>query len=583
MALKLSELGEAGKLVSLSGSIGMEAEDYRYEMLASTRERLRLRGRFDLNARGYVWDPRFVVFDAGVTLQDETVRTREAGLDGDTGVDTLGYRFSTTWFGGRPNPLTIYANSSQSTVADFWTPSYELSTRSEGMRWGLDNRWVGRTGFYVDHTVSESRSTAVPRSEENLSLGLDANRTIRAQQWGESALSYGYRHTAWDEKVYGSSHRQNHLYLNDRSLFGEKATLTANLTFYDRSDDWGRVLSGAHGLDSQFLGFNSMLNVQQTDMLRHYYTLGFSMSDVGSSRSVSQNLSGGLSYRFNRVWQASGMLGVNATRSEWAQSFPSASGSQNSSSLTGSAALTYADSFGNFLVTGGYSLALAQSDTFSTTAGLPDQRYTTHSVDLGYTRTGSPRYADSLQLRMSRTVGEPSGDELNARYSVTSTLSQQNLLQGSAEYRRYRQEYAAWSALAPLPDAYSYVMTDTQSARVEVGWLHRFSQSGSVMLSAGLTSGTSQGVSLDTRYAQARGNVILRGNLHWTALLRAEQIEGTAYTAGDKLTVESDLNYRIGKWQATARYRYRDARQDFAPFKERSMTVMLKRDYDLRF
>lgn len=583
MALKMSELGGAGKLVSLSGSFGMEAEDYRYDMAAGTRERTRLRGRFDLTGRGYLWDPRFAVFDAGLTLQTETVNTKDAGVNGETGLDTLGYRLSTTWFGNRPHPLVIYANSSQSTVADFWSPSYDLSTRSEGVRWGLDSIWAGRTSFYVDHAVSESRSTIVPRSEENLSLGLDASRTVRAQQWGESALSYGYRYTAWDDKVYGSGHRQNYLYLNDRSLFGEKATLTANLTFYDRSDDWGSVLSGAHGLDSQFLGFNSMLNVQQTEMLRHYYTLGFSMNDVGSSQSMTHNLSGGVTYRFSSTWQASGMLRMNTTRSEWADPLSGATQSQDSKALSGSAAVTYSDTFGNYFVNGGYSLAAMQSDASATVAGLPDQQNLTHSVDLGYTRAGSPRYADSLQLRLSRTVGEPSGDEANLRYNVTSTLSQQNLLQGVAEYRRYRQEYAVWSALAVAPGAYHYAMTDTQSARVELGWLYRFSQSGSVMLSVGATDGTSQGVSLDTRYVQVRGNTTLRGNLHWTALLRAEQVDGTAYIAGDKLTAESDLNYRIGKWQAIARYRYRDARQDFAPFKERSMTIVLKRDYDLRF
>ncbi len=123
MALKMSELGGAGKLASLSGSFGMEAEDYRYDMAASTRERTRLRGRFDLTGRGYLWDPRFAVFDAGLTLQKETVKTRDAGVNGDTGLDTLGYRLSTTWFGNRPHPLLVYANSSQSTVADFWSPS----------------------------------------------------------------------------------------------------------------------------------------------------------------------------------------------------------------------------------------------------------------------------------------------------------------------------------------------------------------------------------------------------------------------------------------------------------------------------
>lgn len=583
MALKMSELGAAGKLVSLSGSMGLEAEDYRYELTDGTRDRTRLRGRFDVNGRGYVWDPRFAVFDAGLTLQTETVRTREAGTDGDTELDTLGYRLSTTWFPNRPDPLLIYANSSQSTVADYWTPSYDLSTRSAGMRWGFDNRWSGTTRLYIDRTTSESRSTVVPRSETHLSLGLDGERTIRPKEWGESALSYGYRRTAWDEKVYGSSQRQDYLYLNDRSLFGEKATLTANLTFYDRTDEWGGLLSGGLGLDSRFLGFNSTLNVQRSDIFRHYYSLGLSLNDVGSTQSLAHNFTGGVSYRLNDKWLASGMLGMNGTHSEWLPD-PSANAvGQDTRSFSGSASLAYSSTFGKYLVTGGYGVAFMQTDVSATASGLPPERSVTHNVDLGYTRTGSPLYTDSLQLRVSQTLGEPSGDEYNIRYSVTSTLSRENLLQGTAEYRRYRQEYAVWSALAAVPADYYYDTIETDSLRVDFGWLHRFSQAGSVMLSAGLTDGTSQGVTLDTRYVQARANVALRGGLQWTALLRVEQMEGTLYTTGDKVTVESDLNYRIGKWQAAARYRYRDARQEFAPFKERSITLVLKRDYDLRF
>jgi hypothetical protein len=47
------------------------------------------------------------------------------------------------------------------------------------------------------------------------------------------------------------------------------------------------------------------------------------------------------------------------------------------------------------------------------------------------------------------------------------------------------------------------------------------------------------------------------------------------------MTVESDVNYRIGKWQATARYRYRDVHQQL-PFKEHSILLLLRRDFGFR-
>lgn len=576
-------LGSAGRL-TFYGSVGVEAEDYKYDSDYVSRDRMRLRTRFDLNGRGFIWDPRFATFDAGVTLQRDGVQSVENDVSGNTSNNMLGYRLNTTWFANKPYPLSIYANRNQTTVSDFWSPSYELTTSNLGARWGLQNRWLGRSSFYLDRTSSESGSALVPRSDQSLSFGMDANQKLRPKQWGESDLSYGYRHMAWDEQVYGGSQRQDYFYLNDRSLFGDKANLTANLTYYDRSDQWSSAGSGSNMMESRFLGFNSMFNVQQTENFRHFYGLGLSMNETGSSQGLSHNLTGGANYRFNQQWQMTGMLGLSGSSSETSAASQSGfSQNQESTSLSGSAAVMYSDTFlGNYLVNGGYTLALMQTDT-TMAGGMPALQSSTHTASLGYTRMNSPLYADSLQLRMSQTLGEPSGSELNVRYSVNSMLTQSDMLQGTAEYRRYQQAYTVWNSTPLTPeDNYYYYDLDSRSTRLDFGWQHRFSDVGSFMLSAGATSGQNQGVATDTRYVQARAAMRLRSALQWTALARAEQIEGWEYVAGRKVTVESDLNYRIGKWQATARYRYRDAQQELAPFKEQSITLLLKRDYGFR-
>lgn len=563
------------------GSVGVEAENYQYDSEYGSRDRMRLRTRFDFNGRGFIWDPRFATFDAGVTLQRDNVQTVENDVSGNTSNNLLGYRLNTTWFANKPFPLNIYANRSQSTVSDFWSPSYELITDNMGARWGMENRWLGRSNFYVDRRSSESSNSLVPRSEQNLSLGMDASQKLRAKQWGESDLSYGYRHTAWDEQVYGGSQRQDYFYLNDRSLFGDKANLSANLTYYDRSDQWSFAGSGGNVVESKFLGFNSMFNVQQTENFRHFYGLGLGMNSSGTTQSTSYNLSAGANYRLDPRWQVNGMLGLSGSSSELrAASLDGIDKKLDSTALTGSAGIMYSETLGNYLVNGGYTLALTQTNTTMAT-GLPALQNTTHSANLGYTRMNSPLYADSLQLRMSQTVGEPGGSESNVRYSVNSTLTQSDMLQGTAEYRRYQRKSAVWTNEVDAPDFYYYNM-DSQSTRLDFGWMHRFSEAGSTMLSAGATNSVSQDVAFGTRYVQARASMRLRSALDWTALVRAEQIDGSVYVAGRKLTVESDVNYRVGKWQASIRYRLRDAQQEFAPFKEKSIFLMLRRDYALR-
>jgi len=299
------------------------------------------------------------------------------------------------------------------------------------------------------------------------------------------------------------------------------------------------------------------------------------MNETGDSKNLTHNLSGGANYRFDQQWQLNGSLGLSGSSSKTSV----AGQDQKNKMLFGNVALMYSDIFlGNYLVSGGYTVAQTRSQT-SPSDGLSAQRSTTHAANIGYTRMGSQLYADSLQLLINRIVGEPSGSELNVRYSVNSMLTQSDMLQGVADYRRSRQSNAVRSNSTLTPQSYDL---NSKSARLNFNWKHRFMEAGSSMLSIGADRGESQGVATAGRYAQVSFGISLSGALQWTALARKDQMEGLAAIAGRKLTVESDLNYRIGKWQASARYRYRDVQQQLAPFKENSITFMLKRDYGFR-
>lgn len=557
------------------GYLGAEAENYQYSSPSYEQTRDRFKGILDIGGRGYVWDPRFLTLNAGLTFSRETIQHNQ----GETQLNMLGYRLSSSLFPASNNPLVLHASRAQSTVADYWTPSYNLTTTTAGARWGFDSAWLGRARMTIDSTKSESASPLVPRSDDMLSYGIEANKRILLRQFGESDLNYGYRHNEWKENVRGSNQQQDHFYLYDRTKLGDTANLNATVTYYQRNDQWaGLGGTGGNAIDSNYLNINSQLMIQQTDDFRHFYTVAINNSTMGQTSTQGYNASAGANYQYNPHWRVSGTLGINTSQ---AKSNSATAFSQSTNNLQGSGNVQYSDRFGNYLVNGGYTIAWQSMrmdiDNSTTVYALPvGNTGTTHSLDTSFTRTGSPRYTDSLQLRLSQRQGTYKSDERNLRYSVNSLLGQHDALQGLFEYRAYNTETPIVSANSGI---YSIYLQSSTTTRIDLAWLHRFSASSSVSSSVGQTVTTTQSMEFQSRYAQARLNTMLRSNMQFTALARLEQLEGIQTIAGTKTTLEADLLYRLGKWQAIARYRLREADFQLAPFKEHSIFFSLRRDY----
>lgn len=585
-------LGEASRSVGrvdLRGSMVTEFENYEYSSGRSTQERQRLKEQLGLDARGAIWDPRFATYDAGITLSRETAQQKSL-TETETRLTMLGYRFNSSWLTSSRTPLSLYASRTQNTVADAWGPSYALTNTLAGARLGFESKWLGRLNLSVENRKSESDRALMPRSDNSLSYGFEGRQKILQKKFGESDLGYGYRRNEWSEKVQGTRQLQDYFYLNDHTLLGDKARLSANATYYRREDQWSTAGLPAAPIASSYFNANSQLNIQQSPELSHYYSLSVNAGEIDTTRTNGYAASGGFNYRLAEQWQASGMFAQTASHSA------TAGVSQSSSSTMGSGGLTYGNSFGPYLVNGGYALSwqstrldddqLASSSRGNTTTAV-------HTAHAGYTRTGSPRYADSLQLRLSRTLGsENQGSEYNARYSVTSQLGQKDTLQGVAEYRFYSAETQTATVIGSTGSAYATTQ-EYRNLRLDLGWLHRFTTSSSLSASVGMTNSRSetgqagqpaQPVDYAARYAQAWFSAIPLRNLQWTARARLERFESTISSyAGSQRTIESDLTYRIGKWQATARYRFRDAQTEVNPFKEQSIFITMRRDFGFRF
>ena len=588
LAAKLSDYTK--RRFSLYGSISGEVENYDYRTDGSTTRRRTLRTRADVNARGFIWDPRFATFDGGLSLQSDNIHTTSsaAGGSGDTKSNLLGYRLNTVWLPTSPNALSIHASRNKTTVASFSTPSYGLTTSNFGARWGFASKWLGRAQLFYDRSRSDSDNVLVPRAETNVNLGVEAGQKVRQKQWGESELTYGYRRTTLDDQVYGNRQVQNYLYASDRSLFGEKINLTANLTYLNRDDVFGASSTGGGTqTKSDIVNLSSTLMVNQTEAFQHSYGLSLGKSKVGASQSDTYGATGNFNYRLSDYWRTNGSAGLTSSKTT------SATATSTVSTPSVGGGVTYSDTYGNFIVNAGYNLSLSRPQSSGTTS----YSYTniSNTVFAGYARTGNQFYADNLDVRATVQTGQIQSNEQNIRYGVNSRLTMRDTLQGIAELRRYHQDSLSVATTAGATTSYSM---DSTTLRLDGNWMHTFSTVTTGTASAGLTrgqqsqgtSGTGIATSADTTtnqtYLQGRFNTQLPGNVQWTAMARVEntQMGGLSSASnGRRTTVESDLNYRVGKWQATARYRLRDAKLETAPFREQTLFFYLKRDYALVF
>jgi hypothetical protein len=522
-----------------------------------------------VNNRGFIYHPRLVTYDAGVMLEKATSNSTDMTTSSKTRSDTnmLGYHVSTDWFSNKPYALNLYGNRNQTTISNYQTPSYGQTNTGMGARWNWENRWAGRMRFYLDRMQADSDSTNSPRSDRNHSFGVDSSIKLRPKLWGESDISYGYKRSAMSEQVSGSNQSQDSIYINDSSTLGDKMKLRAGLAY---SNQRYQGISSLGDTTNSFFNFSSGLTVQHSEKLNNSYSMSLNTYDLGANKTSSQYASASSSYTLSPQWRTSGSLGLSSSKSE-SLNTPS----QTSSITNGSGGVYYSNQFGVYMVNGGYNLSLSRSD--SSQANAASQQSAMQSANVGYSRTGSPRYTDTLQLRMSQTASTGSkNNELNAHYSVNSLWSQNDMLQGNVDYR-----YNTRSDTDLIIGSNS--TSNSTNISTNGGWQHRFSDRANMMLSLGANQSVTDGVASNNNSAQISAAMLLRSNLQLNGLARMETYNGSAAYSGNKFTVESNLNYRIGKWNAVARYRYSDARLEVNQFKEQSIFLTVTRAYGFSF
>ncbi len=545
-------------LYALTGHVGLKFEERRRQTSGSTETKVQLlRKEVAVQNKGFVWDPRFMLFDLGMTIADEDTKTTPGGRSTN---DYLAFNLTSTLF---PRwrypyrPITLNALRSTNTIKPFGQQSYDLDTTILGARWGLVRQPYGQISLDYDVRFSESSNDSSPRDETTHRFETQARKTIRKEQWGESDIKYGYRLDASKDKAIDSDYVQHYLHSDTRSKFGPNKDLTAAASYYRRTQQTG---AGNESNEMDFLTADARLNVQANEWLRHNYSLA--LARTTNNGEVDNRYSGAASVLYNRPLNQDWSGTLSSTLSASADR-PASGDASNRGNASGTGILRYSHTHGNYLVNGSYGLTLSKS-----MGDDAQQRVISQSALVGYTRLNNPLYADQLQLRAFFQNGETQSQSYNLYYRVTSELTAQDRLTGRAEYNRNQSDGSTSSVWTGRLD-----------------WLHQLSRSSNTNLLTEYRVSTTDDSETTARYIEAyyRTALFRRRNLQLMGRLRWQQTTSDVGDDTDESRAEVDLNYFLGKWRAALTYEYREIESGSQTDEDSRIMLEARRYYGLRY
>ncbi|HEC16993.1 MAG TPA: hypothetical protein ENI99_10570 [Sedimenticola sp.] len=547
----------------INGSTALRLEDKIRKTNGVKTKVRRWVSRTNARTKGFIWDPRFMNFEGGLSYLTNKSETDS----GDVDSSTLGFNVAATLF---PRwrypyrPINLFANRSMSTVDAIDGDTQEITSTLFGVRWGLSHKLFGRIRTSYDGQLLESTGGLADRDELRQRFKVRANREFRKGQWGESKLNYGYEFEYWDAKQENTSFLQNYLFARNFTRFGQRTELATDASFYQRTNDTGG--SGNRDDDSIFFSASAKLDINQTDNFHHFYRLGMSRNDSFGVVTTNYNEAAGLRYdyrhTFDKQWH--GLVTSNATAS-FSQSSPGDSASRGDANVTGT--LNYGNTFGDFLVNGSYVLGVSSPvwDSYNSDRGSTISQLAT----IRYRRQNNPLYADMARLELASTYGYYETQMYSLRYEVTSALTGKDWLEGRLNHRIRRSDNG-----------------DTTSSISARGWWnHRFSSvsEGRIQIESLLSSTEDRDQmrnALETRY---RTRLFRRRNLYFYMRFRWEQFSEDDQPDSDRMSGAGGLVYAIGKFRATLDYYYSSFdKGNEAKTTDQQIMLELRRSFSLR-
>ncbi len=415
---------------------------------------------YSVNLQNYIWDPRFLVYSAGVSYSVATARN---GAD----VSSLNYNIYTRFFPAKKISWDLFSSKNVQHIDSTTTlAGYDVNTTSYGgsfkmnlsgvgggnlnSNYGNNNRYGG--GFplpsiYLSqiHTEAESLSTANPLHETRDNTNATLNYRVN------SAFTLG---------LSGSLEKYDNLYTKLLSYENQNVNGVATIKVSPDGDLrlTGRMtdrttenIAGYNPWDKTWT-YEAFMDFKEKDRIRHYYRYEFDERKTPTFETSMNTGQARVQYRYtDTLWLVGGLDYSSADYTRYPDPAVPGDNGDQSTQLTGGVmgGVSYlkqytSSAMGPFSLTTGYDGSTGFSNLrTSQIPTLPETKkgagvYYTNAVNLGISSTGWQKENLSLTYsyfdKRDHSEAENNVFQESARLSLSLYRIPRTTLRTSASY-----------------------------------------------------------------------------------------------------------------------------------------------------
>ncbi|MCF6280977.1 MAG: hypothetical protein L3J28_02015 [Candidatus Polarisedimenticolaceae bacterium] len=551
---------------SFTGSVTLRQIDRRSGNQSSVIKSKSFSTIINNRIKGFVWDPRFMVFTAGLNFRQAENST---GSEVSSRPRSLQYSLYTTWLPKRRNPFVLHMNHSVTTVSSSYAPTYELVSDVLGMRWGLSQRTLGALRFTYGMRKAVSTGESTDREQLDHSFKVIGKRRFKSKRHRVGAdLNYGYHFDNKENRVGDSQSSEHRLYINNRTNLTPEIGLTAEGSYFNRLDD-----RGGRQLSMQSLRASSSLSVRMTEAFNTNYGLSVSASTSDSYDSNSASGSASMNYRISERWNSNASLSITSSSSA------AGSGEVASSAAGG---LSYGQRWGIYDLSSSYSLGIG-----SVLSESSDGYTVSHGFGIGLSQSVSPLWRDGISYSFGYSDGKTRTSMSHGLlYRAKSRFSIRDDVELTVNYKQRSDSDSEGDSITGVK-----VEREASSTSTNVGWTHRLAVYSSLIASAGYAESdntTSGGPSNENKSKTARltYNTSPFGlrNLRFRANAKYVERYGSQMDRDKRYDTDFNLDYKLGRWVSSFKYAYSNSSTGGSDdYENQTITIEIQRYFGVRF